>query len=57
MPFVSESQRRKFLVLLDKGLITKQQFDEWDSATDRKKLPIRINKPVSMKMKTARVIK
>lgn len=57
MGFKSEMQRRKFIQLLDKNVITQQQFDEWDGATDRKKLPIRIKKPVSMKPRTAKVIR
>ena len=33
MPFVSKAQRRKFEELLEKGKITKEQFDRMDEET------------------------
>ncbi len=58
MSFASEMQRRKFIKLLDDGVISQEQFDEWDSKTDRKQLPVRVKpKPKSMKPKMAKVIR
>lgn len=61
MPFKSEAQRKKFLELLSKGEISQETFDEWDRATDRKKLLPRaekkLGKPKRTKIHNARVIK
>jgi hypothetical protein len=56
--FASESQRRKFIQLLDKKVITQEQFDAWENVTDRKKIPVRLKqKDKPMKIGRVRVIK
>ena len=41
MPFKSEAQRRKFGELVKQGKMSKETFDEWNSATSGK-LPERV---------------
>lgn len=43
MPFKSEAQRRKFLVLLSRGEISKKEYDHWDRATGDRPLPERLH--------------
>lgn len=44
MPFVSESQRRKFYAMANRGEISKKKVKEWEDATPDKKLPERVEK-------------
>jgi hypothetical protein len=45
MPFVSQSQARKFALLLEQGKISQKTFDEWHAATpDVHKLPEHVKK-------------
>ncbi len=54
----SESQRRKFLQLVDKGVISMDDFKRWDSNTDRNKLLPKISpKPKSFKVGKVKSIK
>lgn len=39
-PFKSEAQRRKFAILLKEGKISKQMFDEWNTATKKEGAPL-----------------
>lgn len=56
--FKSEAHRRRFIVLLDNGVIDKKTFDAMDKATNRKKLLPRLPERLkSMKPKNAKVIK
>jgi hypothetical protein len=52
MPFKSQAQRRKFAQLLVEGKISDQTFEEWNRETGSKKLPERMQKPLT-KRKTA----
>jgi hypothetical protein len=49
MPFQSEAQRRKFGELVKQGKMSQKVFDEWNSATGKKKLPERVKKKISKK--------
>ena len=49
MPIKSKAQRRKFAVLLAKGEISPETFEEWNRETGGAKLPER----VARKKKTA----
>ena len=43
MPFKSQSQRRKFHAMADRGEISKKTVEEWEDATPKgKKLPERV---------------
>lgn len=48
MPFVSNSQRRKFGELVAQGKMSQVTFDEWNSATPAN-LPERVGKQTSPK--------
>jgi hypothetical protein len=39
VPYVSDSQRRKFHAMANRGQISESTVDEWDRATKGKKLP------------------
>lgn len=41
MPFKSESQRRRFAVMVKEGKMSQAEFDEWNSETPAK-IPERI---------------
>jgi hypothetical protein len=45
MPFVSESQRRKWKAMVAEGTISQEKFDEWTAATGDNQLPERVEKP------------
>jgi hypothetical protein len=47
MPFKSQAQRRKFAQLLVEGKISDQTFEEWNRETGSKKLPERVQKPLT----------
>lgn len=46
MPFRSESQRRKFALLVEQGKISQGAFEEWSEATGDAKLPERVSAKV-----------
>lgn len=50
MPFVSESQRRKFYAMANRGEISKKKVKEWEDATPDKKLPERVDKTAELFM-------
>lgn len=57
MPFKSEAQRKKFLVLVDQGKISKETFEEWEAGTT-KNIPKKIGqKPRGLERKPRRVRK
>jgi hypothetical protein len=43
-PFKSQSQRRKFYAMEDKGEISKKTLNKWEKETKKKKLPERFGK-------------
>jgi hypothetical protein len=51
MPFKSKAQRRKFAVLLVKGEISPETFEEWNRATGGAKLPERVRPKAKGKVK------
>jgi hypothetical protein len=56
--FKSEAHRRRFIVLLDEGVIDQKTFDAMEKATDRSKLlPRSPDRPKSMKPRMAKVIR
>ena len=44
MPFKSQAQRRKFHAMANRGEISKQTVEHWESATGDKKLPERVGR-------------
>jgi len=53
MPFKSEAQRRKFYAMADRGEISDETVDEWESKTKDKDLPERVEKKDEKKEKKA----
>ena len=49
MPYKSDSQRKKFHAMLERGEISKAVVDEFDAASKGKKLPERAKKHVAKK--------
>jgi hypothetical protein len=44
MPYKSDAQRKKFHALEQQGKISKKVVDEWDKASEGKKLPEHVTK-------------
>lgn len=56
--FKSESHRRRWIMLMDQGIVSKEEFETKDKATNRAKLlPRSPQRPKSMKPKYAKVIR
>ena len=51
MPFKSQAQRRKFAELLVEGKISPDTFEEWNRETGGRKLPERVKRKKTGKVK------